>query len=241
VRALVTGSGRGLGLGLCEALVERDYEVVAACRRATAELAALDVRVVEDVDVTEPASADRIRDAVGDRPLDLIAANAGVNLSFDVRRIDDLDVELVEEELRVNAAGAVRSVLAAVPSLRAGAKILLITSGVAGPGRSDAGNVGYAMSKSALNTFGRSLAHELRPRGIAVAIVSPGATDTDILRRVHAAGRNPLGPNAAGRAPLESARNVLDLVDRASLESSGTFWAPSGHPILNPDGLPPVS
>jgi NAD(P)-dependent dehydrogenase (short-subunit alcohol dehydrogenase family) len=214
--------------------------VVATCRRSSPELDALGVHVVDGIDVTEATSAARLSEAVGDAALDLLVVNAGVNLSFDVDRIDDLDLALVEEELLVNAVGAARTVLAVLPNLGRGAKILLVSSGVTRPGRPGVGSIGYTMSKGALNFFGRALAHDVHERGIVVVLVSPGATDTDIIRRVNAAGRNPLPAGTVSRDPLDSARNVLGIVERASLESSGTFWGPAGETYFAPDGTPAV-
>jgi NAD(P)-dependent dehydrogenase (short-subunit alcohol dehydrogenase family) len=97
------------------------------------------------------------------------------------------------------------------------------------------------MSKAALNMFGRALAHDVRERGIVVVLVSPGATDTDILRRVTDAGHNPLPPGTGSRTPLDSARNILGIVERATLESSGTFWGPGGETYFTADGTSPVS
>ena len=235
-RALVTGGNKGLGLGLCRALAEDGWEVIATCRSSSPELDAVSVRVVDGVDVTDPGSAERLREAVGSDALDLVAANAGVNLSFDVDRIDELDLALVEQELLVNGVGAARTVLALLPNLSRGSRVLLVSSGITRAGRPGAGNVGYTMSKAALNSFGRALAHDLRERGIVVAIVTPGLTDTDIIRRVNAARRNPLPAGTASRDPLDSARNVLRIVERATLESSGTFWGPEGETIFTADG-----
>jgi len=237
-RALVTGANKGIGLGLCHELAAGGWDVIATCRQSSQELDALGVQALDGLDVTVASSVSAIRDAIGGEPLDLVVANAGVNLSFDVDRIDDLDLVLVEEELRVNTVGAARTVLAALPSLGRGAKVLLVSSGVVGPGRQNAGNVGYTMSKSALNSFGRSLADQVRERGIVVVIASPGNTETDITRRVQAAGRSPLPPGTKSRDPFDSARNVLGIVERATLEDSGAFWGPDGAVLLTVDGVP---
>jgi NAD(P)-dependent dehydrogenase (short-subunit alcohol dehydrogenase family) len=238
-RALVTGANKGIGLGLSRALAEDGWEVIACCRRSSAELDALGVRVVEEVDVTDPGSGDRIRSAADGDPVDLAAVNAGTNLSFDVDRVDELDLALVEEELRVNAVGAARTALAVLPSLVPGSKVLFVSSGIIGPGRQGSGNFGYTMSKAALNTFARCFAADVRDREIVVAIVTPGMTDTDILRRVHEAARNPLPPGTPTRDPDGSARNLLKILDGATLSTSGAFWAPDGTMIFTPDGVPP--
>jgi NAD(P)-dependent dehydrogenase (short-subunit alcohol dehydrogenase family) len=237
-RALVTGSNRGIGLALCGLLAERGYEVLAACRRSSAELDALEVTVVESVDVGESAAADRIRNAIGDGTVDLVVANAAQNRSFDIDCPDDLDLDLFEEDVRVNVVGAMRTVLVALPSMRPGSRILLVSSGVVAPGTSVPGSFGYKVTKAALNQFGRALAQELRDREIVVATVTPGPTNTAMLRASHAAGRTKFNP-ADAPEPSESARRMFDILEAATLETSGSFWNFTGDAYLGPDGLPP--
>jgi NAD(P)-dependent dehydrogenase (short-subunit alcohol dehydrogenase family) len=238
-RALVTGSNRGIGLALCARLAERGDEVLAACRRSSPALDALGVTVVDGVDVSEHASAARLREAIGEQPLDLVIANAARNRSFDVDRPDDLDLELFEGDVLVNVVGAVRTVVASLPSMEAGSRIALVSSGAAAPGPNAAGSFGYKVTKAAVNQFGRSLAGELAPRGIVVAIVNPGPTNTDLLRMSFDAGRTAFDP-AGAPSPDETAARMLATVAAATLETSGSFWNHTGGVYVGPDGLPPA-
>jgi NAD(P)-dependent dehydrogenase (short-subunit alcohol dehydrogenase family) len=200
----------------------------------------LGVTVVEGVDVAEPAATKRIREAVGGKPLDLIVANAALNSSFDVARVDDLDLRSFEEDLRVNVVGAVRSVLAALPDAKQGSRILLMSSGVAAPGPPITGSLGYGVTKAALNHFARLLAAEVAGREIIVAAVSPGPTNTAMLQETYAAGRSQFDPSDAP-PPAESALRTLEIAERATLATSGSFWSPAGLMYLGPEGLPPAS
>lgn len=238
-RALVSGSNRGIGLALCSLLVERGDTVLAACRASSPELDSLGVKVVDGVDVAEPAAADRLRDALGSDALDLVVANAGRNRAFDIDRADDLDLDLFEGDLRVNVVGAVRTVIAALPNMREGSSVLLVSSGISAPGPHIPGSLAYKVTKGALNHFGRSLAGELRPRGIVVAIASPGPTNTAMLRASYEAGRTRFDPGDAPEA-RESAQRLLAAVAGATLENSGSFWAHNGELYLGPDGAPPA-
>jgi NAD(P)-dependent dehydrogenase (short-subunit alcohol dehydrogenase family) len=239
LRALVTGGNRGIGLALCGVLAERGYTVVATCRRTSPELDALGVTVVEGVDVGEPAAADHMRAAIGNRPVDLVVVNAAQNRSFDIDRPDDLDLALFEDDVRVNVVGAIRTVLAALPNMDTGSRVLLVSSGVVAPGNNVPGSFGYKVTKAALNQFGRALAQELRSREIIVATVTPGPTNTAMLRASHAAGRTVFDP-ADAPEPRVSARRLLDVVEAATLETSGSFWNFTGDAFLGPDGLPPA-
>jgi NAD(P)-dependent dehydrogenase (short-subunit alcohol dehydrogenase family) len=237
--ALVTGSNRGIGLALCEVLVERAYEVIAVCRRSSSDLDEMGVTVVEGVDVAEPSATDRIRKALGDRPLDLVVANAVRNLCFDIDRPEDLDLELFEGDLRVNVVGAMRTVLAALPNMLPGARVLLVSSGASAPGPQLPGSFGYKATKAALNQLGRSLAHEVAARGILVAVVSPGPTNTALLHASYEAGRTTFDPSEAPDART-SATRLLDTMAATASASSGSFWAHTGEVYYGPDGYPPA-
>ena len=75
------------------------------------------------------------------------------------------------------------------------------------------------MSKSALISFGHSLARDLREDGIAVAITSPGAVNTDQLRISFETGHTHLDPaNAAD--PFDVGRLYRDRIDELTVEMS---------------------
>jgi NAD(P)-dependent dehydrogenase (short-subunit alcohol dehydrogenase family) len=221
-------------------LAERGYDVLATCRSSSPELDALAVTVVDGVDVAEPAAAARIREAIGGDPVDLVIANAARNMAFDIDRPDDLDLDLFEGDLRVNVVGAARTVLTALPAMDAGGRILLVSSGVSAPGRNVPGSFGYKIAKAALNQFGRALAGELAERGILVAIVSPGPTNTALLRASFESGRTKFDPSDAPE-PRESAARLLGVLESLTPESSGSFWSHLGEAYLGPDGAPPAT
>jgi NAD(P)-dependent dehydrogenase (short-subunit alcohol dehydrogenase family) len=122
--------------------------------------------------------------------------------------------------------------------MREGGRVLLVSSGVCAPGNNVPGSFGYKVTKAALNQFGRALAQEIRDRGIVVVAVSPGPTDTAMLRASFTAGRTKLDPSNA-RPARESARAMLATVEAATVETSGSFFDADGRPYSGPDGLPP--
>jgi len=222
-RVLVTGAARGLGLGLVEAFCERGDEVVATCRQPSPELEATAAEIVSGIDLAEREATERLAAALGGTPLEIVVCNAGVNLTFP-DTIDDLRLDVVEYELQVNTLGVVRTVKAALPLLRDGSKILLVTTQPAGigPQAVDGGIYGYRMSKAAMTTFGYVLALDLRPRGIAVRMVDPGPVATHLLRSVAAAGQTSLDPERAP-APLRVARDLLERIDELTIETTGQW------------------
>ena len=106
----------------------------------------------------------------------------------------------MREQLEVNALGPLRTVAGAAPEPRPGGKVALITSRMGSIGDNGSGGYyGYRMSKAALNAAGMSLARDLAPRRIAVAILHPGYVRTDMTGK-HGNGRSRRGGEAAGRA-----------------------------------------
>jgi NAD(P)-dependent dehydrogenase (short-subunit alcohol dehydrogenase family) len=102
--------------------------------------------------------------------------------------------------------------------LQAGSKLILMTSRMGSiDDNSSGGSYGYRMSKVALNMAGRSLAIDLRPRGIAVAILHPGLVRTRMVNF-----------NAQGISPEQAVRRLLQRIDALTLETSGTFWHANG-------------
>jgi NAD(P)-dependent dehydrogenase (short-subunit alcohol dehydrogenase family) len=230
-RVLVTGAARGLGLGLCEAFAERGDHVLAVCRTPTPALEALGVEVIAGIELTSDADVARLAAAVGEQTLDVLIANAAIN--NDAPRLEEIDVAGLAHAFDVNTLGAVRVVLALLDVLREGSKVMLVSIGAAAlnQGTASVGNYGYRMSKAALTSFGFGLARDLRERGVAVVLSSPGPVDTPMLREVHRQGRTPLDPADAPSA-LTVGRLFRGRIDALTLAASPAWQArPTGEPV----------
>jgi len=213
--SIVTGGSRGIGLELVRLLVKRGGDVLATCRGAAPELEATGARVAREVDVTTDEGARRLRDAVGDAAVTLLVSNAG---ALTREGLEGLDVAAVQRQLDVNALGPLRVVSAVLPRLARGAKVALVTSRMGSIADNTSGSYyGYRMSKAALNMAGVSLAHDLRPRGVAVALLHPG-----YVRTAMTGGNGDVAPD-------EAARQLLARVDALTLETSGGFWHANGE------------
>jgi NAD(P)-dependent dehydrogenase (short-subunit alcohol dehydrogenase family) len=219
--ALVTGGNRGIGLALCRLLKERGAEVLAVCRQPSPELQALGVRLVAGVDVTSDAGvatmAKAVSGALGGTGLDLAILNAGI---LRHENLDHLDLADVKEQLEVNAMGPLRVAHALLPHLGPGSKLALITSRMGSMGdNGSGGSYGYRMSKAALNAAGVSLAVDLRPRGVAVAILHPGYVRTDMTG------------GSGNVAPAEAAKMLLARIDELRVETTGRFLHANGEQL----------
>src|SRR5262245_45457417 len=164
--SVVTGANRGIGLELCRELKRRGRDVVAACRERSQGLDELSVRVVEQVEVGAPNGIEKLGAALAGDQIELLINNAGI-LRPD--SLDAVQTDSIRTQLEVNALAPLLVTKALLPRMKAGAKLALITSRMGSIGdNSSGGYYGYRMSKAALNAAGMSLAHDLRPRGVAV-------------------------------------------------------------------------
>lgn len=213
--AVIIGANRGIGLELSRQLAEHGWRVTAVCRQPSTELQALDVEVVDGVDVTDTASLDRLASALGPDSTDLLINNAGVMQPVS---LDTLDPQAIRRQFEVNALGPLLVVHALLPTLRDKAKLALISSRMGSVADNDSGgSYGYRMSKAALNAAGKSLAHDLAERGISVALLHPGYVRTDMTSH-----RGLIDVD-------EAASGLLARIDALSLETSGTFWHSNGE------------
>ncbi len=213
--AVVTGANRGIGLDLARQLKARGASVVAVCRRRSTELDALGVRVESAIDVTEPGAWSRLSERLARDDIDLLIQNAGM-LHGD--SLEDVDLDKVRAQFELNAMAPLFLTRALASRLHAGSKIALITSRMGSIGdNSSGGYYGYRMSKAALNAAGVSLAHDLKPRGIAVVILHPGSVRTEMTR-----GHGMIETD-------ESVRGLLQRIDELRLETTGRFLHQNGE------------
>ncbi len=213
---LVTGANRGIGLEYCRQLQARGDQVIAVCRTASPEQEALGVRVEAGLDLASQAAIDELVARLEGLPLAGVVLNAGILQSMG---LEDLDADGIRRQFEVNALAPLLLVRALLEQLPRGAKVALMTSRMGSiDDNSSGGSYGYRMSKVALNIAGKSLAIDLKPRGIAVAILHPGLVRTRMINF-----------NPAGISPEESVRGLLARIDALTLETSGTFWHANGQ------------
>ncbi len=214
--AIVVGANRGIGLELCRQLSARGDSVRATCRRSSSELEALPgVEIHSGVDVTVPESFDGLVTELGKQSLDLLLVVAGILKSVE---LESFDADVVREQFEVNALGALTATLKLLPCLKDGGKIGLLSSRMGSiADNTSGGSYGYRMSKAALNAAGRSLAVDLRPRGIKVGIVHPGWVRTDMTQ----------GQGLIDAA--SSAQGIIERMDELDMDGSGNFVHQSGE------------
>jgi NAD(P)-dependent dehydrogenase (short-subunit alcohol dehydrogenase family) len=180
---LITGSSRGLGRALAEAALAAWHNVAATARRPD-QLAELVDRYGSQVraialDVTDPMAARGAVEAAVEAfgSLDVVANNAGYANSASIEDMAEADFRA---QIETNLFGVVNVTRAALPVLRAQRSgHFLQFSSIGGRVGGTAGMGAYQTAKFAVEGFSEVLNTEVKPLGIRVTIVEPGAFRTD--------------------------------------------------------------
>lgn len=191
--ALVTGASSGIGYELARKFAESGFDVIMSAeegerlRDAADKLRALpespQVEAIQ-ADLSTPQGVEKLHQEslqAFQRPIDLLAANAGVGVHGEFATETDLQQEL--RLINLNVTSQVHLIkLVARDMIEAGSGDILITSSVAGvmPGPYMAV---YAASKAFLRSFGQAIRYELKDKGVNVTVLMPGPTDTDFFER----------------------------------------------------------
>ncbi len=213
--ALITGANRGIGLEFVKHYRNLGWQVVALCRESNRTLEQTGAKVVTGINVALDDCTSRIREVIGDTPLDLVINNAGILRD---ERLGNLDYNTIREQFEVNTLGPLRVTEAVLANLKTGSKIALVTSRMGSiADNSSGGRYGYRMSKAALNAAGVSLARDLETKQIAVALLHPGYVATDMV-----GGHGDITPDVA-------ASRLAERIEELNMSNTGSFWHSNGE------------
>lgn len=233
---LITGSNRGIGLEFARWYAERNWRVIATARkpeRATDLEAIADAHpkfVIERLDLLDHAMIDGLAAKYVGQPIDVLLNNAAILGEPNDQSFGSMDFDLLARIMATNVTGPMKMAEAFVANVEASEqkKIVAITStqGSIGMLRSPAIPF-YNMSKAALNMGMKSNSRALKKRGITVALISPGAVDTDMMRLA----LDRAGVSFKLLTPAQSAAMVATVIANYGLEQSGTFVSHTGEII----------
>jgi NAD(P)-dependent dehydrogenase (short-subunit alcohol dehydrogenase family) len=182
--ALVTGASTGIGRATVARLAAEGWQVFATVRRAEDAPGAPTTALIADV--TDASALAAARDEVAQRlagaPLGALVLNAGIATAAPLLH---QPLDEIRQTLDVNVLGAIASVQAFAPLMRAESRIVAISS-VSGKFASPFVGA-YAASKHALEAACDSLRRELMIHGIDVVVIEPGPIATPIWRKSAAA------------------------------------------------------
>ena len=179
---LITGSSRGLGRALAEAVLAAGHKLVATARNPAqvedlVERYGDDVRAVS-LDVTNEQAASHAV-AVATQAfgrLDVLVNNAGYG---DISPIEDTNLDEFRAQIETNLFGVINVTKAALPLMRKqGAGHIVQFSSVGGR-IGPVGRAPYAAAKWGVEGFSEVLSKEVGPLGVKVTIIEPGGFRTD--------------------------------------------------------------
>jgi NAD(P)-dependent dehydrogenase (short-subunit alcohol dehydrogenase family) len=230
--AVITGGTSGIGLSTAQRFVEEGAHVFIFGRRRqeldkAAALIGRNVTAVQG-DVGKVEDLDRLYAQVQTQKgrLDILVASAGV---VEIQPFGEVTTEHYDRTFDINVRGLLNTSQKALPLMREGGAIILVSSIAAFMGFP--GYTTYSATKAAVRSFARTWTAELKDRGVRVNVLSPGPIDTPIIdsqsdtkegadqMRAHFASLIPAGRMGS---PEELANAALFL---ASDESSFIYGA----------------
>jgi NAD(P)-dependent dehydrogenase (short-subunit alcohol dehydrogenase family) len=179
---VITGASTGIGRASALRLARAGFDVLAGVRREEdgAALRADNGRIEPVlVDVTDAGQIAALAERVGGAPLAGLVNNAGIAVAGP---LEGVPLDEVRRQYEVNVFGLLAVTQALLEPIRAGRGRIVNVGSIGG--RINTPFVGpYSSSKAAVRSLSASLRRELRPWGIQVALVEPGALDTPIWRK----------------------------------------------------------
>lgn len=206
-QGIVTGSNRGLGLAIAEALVEEGASVILAARdEALLETARAKLQTQAKLprqrilafpfDLGSEASIETLleKTAAAFGSLHFLVNNAGIHGA--IGALESADWAAWKEGIQVNLLGNARLIQLAIPLLKKAAPSQIINLSGGGASSPRPGFSSYASAKTAIVRLSETLAEELQVHRISVNAIAPGALNTRLLEEQLAAGPERLGTKA---------------------------------------------
>jgi NAD(P)-dependent dehydrogenase (short-subunit alcohol dehydrogenase family) len=219
---VITGAARGIGLALAAQHVAAGDRVLALPRKASTELEDLaaasgGLLTIHPCDVASDASVRVAAAGTGDGPIDVLYNVAGVAGPV-ADELESADWDAWNEAFAIMVQGPLRVLQAFLPRMGEGARVINVTSQLGASTWPMGGYYAYAAAKAALNRLTRSIAIDLKPRGVILGVVHPGWVQTQ------------LGGPHAQISPDESAAGLRKLAAEWPLEDTGGFRKWNGEP-----------
>ena len=216
--AIVTGASRGIGAAIAERLAQDGMTVVINYAGNAAAAEALVEKIEKaggharaaQADVSDSAAVARMFEAAEAAfgGVDVLVNNAGV---MKLAKIADSDDALFDQHVAVNLKGTFNTLREAAKRLRAGGRIINLSTSVVGTKLETYGV--YAATKSAIETMTAILSKEMRGRSITVNAIAPGPVATDLFLN----GKSPeLIERLAKMNPLERLGTPEDIAASVS-------------------------
>ncbi|MCP8999314.1 SDR family oxidoreductase [Pseudarthrobacter sp. RMG13] len=188
--ALVTGAGSGIGLAVAQRFVAEGATVyfadinMAAAEQAAEATASPRARALH-MDISDEDSVAAAYAAMaGDGQLDVVVANAGVQLFGQDAKVGELDLAVWEKTVSINQRGAFLTLKHAVRAMEGRGGSIICTgspTAVVGCGQTF---TAYTSSKAGVHGLARVVAADYAQAGIRVNTVVPGYTETPLVQAI---------------------------------------------------------
>lgn len=184
--AVVTGASSGIGYELAKCCAQGGFDLLIAADEPAIQTAAQQLRqfgrAVQalEVDLATSAGVERLYQAIADRPVEALLANAGRGLG---KSFLDQSWEDIQQVIDTNVTGTLALIhRVGRDMVTRGRGRILITGSIAGfmPGTYQAV---YNGTKALLDSFSFALRAELKDSGVTVTCLMPGATETEFFER----------------------------------------------------------
>jgi len=226
---LITGANRGIGLEFCRQYAFAGWHILACCRHpdkadALNKLAAQhpELITIHALDVTDHAQIEHLGQALSNETIDLLINNAGIYPASDKGGFGHTDYAEWKAAFRINAMTPLKMVETFVKQIaRSDLKLIVTITSQMGSvaDNSSGGSYLYRSSKAAANIVVKSLAVDLKEKGIIAVAFNPGWVKTDMG-----------GPDAMITVE-QSVRDMRKVIDGLTLANTGKFIGNDGLEI----------
>lgn len=174
---LVTGSSRGFGRAIGDAILAQGDDLVATARDPSGLDFGQDV-LTAALDVTDPAAAEQAVAAALARfgRIDVLVNNAGYG---DIGSVEDTSLDSFRRQIETNLFGAIIMTKAVIPVMRERRSGHIVQFSSVGGRIGAPGRAAYSAAKWGVEGFSESLAREMALIGVRVTVIEPGGFRTD--------------------------------------------------------------
>jgi NAD(P)-dependent dehydrogenase (short-subunit alcohol dehydrogenase family) len=225
----ITGANRGLGLGFTQQYLARGWNVIATCREPDKAEVLNNLAkqyplllTIEQLDVVDFERVDALAEKYSETPVDILLLNAGISGGNDKQMFTKMDFGVFEDVLLVNTIAPLKISEAFHEHVKSSRekKIITVSSSEGSITQADMPRLYfYRSSKAAVNMVMKNLALQVKRRGISVAMVNPGPTDTDFMAGL---------PKSMLRPTEDAVSDMMRNIDGLTIETTGSFYQYDG-------------
>lgn len=176
--------------------------------------------------MSSPESIAAFATQLAGKSIDVLLNVAGIMVPHQQDTIETVNLEVLEKIFRVNTFGPMLLTQALLPNLLASGRSIvgIVSSRVGSIGdNSTGGTYAYRSSKAAVNSIGKSLAMDLKDKGVVVSLLHPGVVLSGLVT-----GHE---PHPESVMPDEAAEKLYQILMSKAIDDTGKFWHREGFEL----------